>query len=226
MNFKKTAFTLAEVLIATALIGVFTVLTISTMKLFKPDKEKMMYRKVYQQIETTVQNMLNDERLYPYDENQEGFANADAIRFDGEEYGANAIKDDDGNIIDYKDSKDEPIKDFNEGKTRRQRKFLRLFKKHLSITSSSASENEFQTENRIKWYFYDWDPSDSNNSAELRIFYLADEDKGNSYYRFYISKNGNVTVGEPYSLNPERKEQMLKIYKNALEDNKNLKKEK
>ena len=56
----KTGFTLAEALIAMAIIGVVMALLLRALNRAQPDKEKMMYSKSYHTLETVVYETIND----------------------------------------------------------------------------------------------------------------------------------------------------------------------
>ena len=63
----KTGFTLAEALIAMAIIGVVMALLLRALNRAQPDKEKMMYSKSYHTLETVVYETINDYTKYDQD---------------------------------------------------------------------------------------------------------------------------------------------------------------
>ena len=65
MNFKKYAYSLAEILIALALLGFLTGLVTSKVKNQTPDIEKTRIKKAYIVIGQTIQSMINNDVLYP-----------------------------------------------------------------------------------------------------------------------------------------------------------------
>jgi len=62
---KRNGFTLAEALITLGLIGVVAALTIVTLAAVKPDKNAIKLRKAYYSLEKAVNDMINDDSLYP-----------------------------------------------------------------------------------------------------------------------------------------------------------------
>ena len=61
---KKRAFTLAEVLLALAIVGVVSAITIPLIGRIKPDKEKMLYHKAYNSLAANVEKISKDLSLY------------------------------------------------------------------------------------------------------------------------------------------------------------------
>ena len=74
---KNKAFTVAETLMVTSIIGVLAAIMLGQMSKLTPDKRKIMYKKAYQTIEKTIGELVNDEDLYPYTGDPEtyGFKN-------------------------------------------------------------------------------------------------------------------------------------------------------
>lgn len=62
---KKSGFTLAELLITLGIIGVVSALTFSIATKLMPDKNKVLYLKVYDTIATTIGSLKNNSKLYP-----------------------------------------------------------------------------------------------------------------------------------------------------------------
>ena len=56
---------------------------ISSMQGALPDRNKTMFKKAYSVVERTVGELVNDETLYPYDENRIGFNNTDNVTIPG-----------------------------------------------------------------------------------------------------------------------------------------------
>lgn len=63
----KTGFTLAEALITIAIIGVIMALLLRALNRTQPDKEKMLYTKIYHTVETVVYETINDYTKYEQD---------------------------------------------------------------------------------------------------------------------------------------------------------------
>lgn len=61
----KKGFTLSEVLIALAIIGVLAAVLIPTVQKTMPDKSIAMFKKSYNTLLTAISNMINDDANYP-----------------------------------------------------------------------------------------------------------------------------------------------------------------
>ena len=94
-------FTLAEVLVTIAIIGVISAIVLPIMKDVTPNREQVMLKKAYYLVSRNVNEMINDEDLYPErdNENLSGFSNVDIhdqtadgrqARFHGQEYSGNS----------------------------------------------------------------------------------------------------------------------------------------
>ena len=62
--FKK-GFTLIEILVSMALVGVLVMVLTPNIAKLMPDKEKAMFIKAYTRTEMAVANMINDPEMYP-----------------------------------------------------------------------------------------------------------------------------------------------------------------
>ena len=75
-NFLKTGFTLAEVLLTMAIIGVVMALLIRTVVRVDPDKDKFLFLKSYHAVEEIMRSSIND--YTKYDQNIYATGNIDA----------------------------------------------------------------------------------------------------------------------------------------------------
>ncbi len=75
----KKGFTLEEIAIALAMIGVLSVLMLNAIRKVTPDNNKILFKKAYSIVERTVAELVNDETLYPYDASRVGFLNTDSV---------------------------------------------------------------------------------------------------------------------------------------------------
>ncbi len=80
---KKFGFTLAEIVIVIACVGVLATIMLSSLDGLQPDKEKVMFKKAYQITERAVGELVNDESVYPYDPNAFGFYNKEKAMVEG-----------------------------------------------------------------------------------------------------------------------------------------------
>lgn len=81
MNNKfKFAFTLSEVLVCLTLVAVLATLLVPTIKEYKPNKNKVMFKKAYQLAERAIVELVNDNDLYPDAAGVNGFDNVSKVR--------------------------------------------------------------------------------------------------------------------------------------------------
>lgn len=93
---RLKGFTLSEIMVALAVIGVLVAVVTPVIMQTKPNKNKMMVKKSFYTIEQVVSSLINDEHLYPdMRENCEGsdltncawgFDYDDAVKSEGMEY--------------------------------------------------------------------------------------------------------------------------------------------
>ena len=86
--FNKKGFTLAEMLIVFLVMGVILTLMLTSVKLF-PDKNKALFKKAFQVVSRITYEMINDESLYPVNEENDGFDNTCQVMFLGDTFGSN-----------------------------------------------------------------------------------------------------------------------------------------
>ena len=89
MNNKKRAFTLGEVLVTLMIVGVIAALIIPIIKNAQPDKQKLMFKKAYTNVERVVTELVNDDDLYPDVGDYMGFDNTNAVTVNGISYSGN-----------------------------------------------------------------------------------------------------------------------------------------
>lgn len=97
---KKFAFTVSELLIALAVLGILSVVMTPIISKIVPDQNKVMVKRSYYVLTNTIQKMLDDETLYsPFgaegteDETRiiyKGFDNKSAVVYEGEIYSDNS----------------------------------------------------------------------------------------------------------------------------------------
>lgn len=87
MKNKKPAFTLGEVLMTLAIIGVIAALLIPMIKQIQPDKQKVLFKKAYTNVERVVTELVNDEYLYPEADGKQGLDNTTSVTVNDRSYG-------------------------------------------------------------------------------------------------------------------------------------------
>lgn len=65
LSCRHSAFTLSEVLVTLAILGVIAAVTIPAVMQVTPSRTKVMYRKAYYVVERAISNMSNDDTNYP-----------------------------------------------------------------------------------------------------------------------------------------------------------------
>ena len=124
INKISKAFTVAEIAVVLVLIGVLSVLLLSSLTKAKPERNKTMFKKAYSVIEKTVSELVNDETLYPYDPEKLGFINDIQV----------VVPGGDGTQT-----------------TSGAEKFYTLFKDKLNIADEDSTTGEFVTSDGIGW---------------------------------------------------------------------------
>ncbi len=74
MKKTKKAFSLGEVLVTMGIVGVIAALILPIIKQTQPDRQKVLFKKAYNNIERIVTELINDDNLYPEASNAEGVA--------------------------------------------------------------------------------------------------------------------------------------------------------
>ena len=120
---RKFGFTLAETLIVLCVLGVLAAIMISSLTGMMPDKSKVFYKKAYQTTERVVGELVNDENLYPYNEEQIGFRNTERQLWPGT---------------------DEAYGNTNRNTSAAREKFALLFQRKLNVSDATN-----RTRNRI-----------------------------------------------------------------------------
>lgn len=91
MKNKLAAFSLGEILVALAIVGVIASLILPTINQIQPDKQKMMFKKAYTNVERVVTELVNDDYLYPEasDDGKAyvGFDNTANVKLNDKTYG-------------------------------------------------------------------------------------------------------------------------------------------
>lgn len=65
MKNYKSAFSLGEVLVTLAIIGIIASLIIPIIRQAQPDRQKVLFKKAYSNVERVVTEIINDDYLYP-----------------------------------------------------------------------------------------------------------------------------------------------------------------
>lgn len=67
-NKRKNAFSLAEILVAVAVLGILAVIILPVVLSSKPNENKLKFKKAYYSLENAVQSLINDSSNYPAEE--------------------------------------------------------------------------------------------------------------------------------------------------------------
>jgi len=87
MKNKLTAFSLGEVLVTLTIVGIIAALILPTIKHIKPDKQKMLFKKAYTNVERVVTELVNDNYLYPEVADYDGLDYTDGVELNNKTYG-------------------------------------------------------------------------------------------------------------------------------------------
>ena len=173
---KINAFTLAETLVVVSIIGVLSVLMVSTMG-NKTDRNKALFKKVYSLTERTVVELVNDESYYPYDASHFGFAEISNTEIIGAKICIDDATPPCLNCVDGK-KRDDCYKEKVDNQ--KLAKFCKLFSNNLN-TSKIIDKNgcEFTTNDNVYWKILTSKKRDENNFSGFLIMLDVDgNDKG------------------------------------------------
>lgn len=81
------AFTLAEVMITMAVLGILASILLPAVSKVRPNENKSLFKKAYYVAERMVSELVNDEDLYPLNEDMAGLDNISEAWYDGKCYG-------------------------------------------------------------------------------------------------------------------------------------------
>ena len=201
---KFKGFTLTELMVALAVIGIIVAVVTPAIMRTRPNKNKMMIKKAYYTTENTVSNLINDTSLY---------ADMRDVCISGNEDVANGI------YCAYGFDWDEEVT-YNGVKFSGNTKFQRLFAEQLNVSQEIESNSEkFMTTDGIIWDFSDipdnngWSagtaPSENVrtlsidvNGAEGPNCYQADCTNPEDFdmFRIDIQSNGKMKVNDADTL--------------------------
>ncbi len=174
----KPAFTLAEILLTIAIVGVISVVTLGILKNSIPTKEESMHKKMNSVVEQIVSRLIDNEVMYPETEDKTivGFQNTSKVTVDG---------------IDY------------EGDT----KFCELFAAQFTTAtdvSCVADERTFSTNDSVDWFL---PVTDFSDGYAMIMIDVNGKDEGNNClegacknpdrFTYYVRANGTVTTKKP-----------------------------
>ncbi len=157
---KIKGFTLTELMIALAVIGIIVAVVTPAIMKTRPNKNKMMIKKTYYTTEQIVSSLINDERLYPDMRDGCDGGDADIDCYYGFDYTG---------AVTYED-------ETYSGNS----KFQDLFRSKLNV--KSGSDTVFYTMDGVKWDISDakgWTPSTVNSYTGKILIDVNGEDDPN-----------------------------------------------
>ena len=132
------AFTLAEVMVTLAVLGVLASLMLPIIGQVRPNKSKALFKKAYFVAERMVYEMVNDEDLYPNTGTFVGFDNVSEVTYLSHDYGHKTDN------------------------TKRNSKFCEIFARKVNTTSDTThcdaahaafgATPSFETTDGVAWY--------------------------------------------------------------------------
>ncbi len=199
---KFKGFTLTELMVALAVIGIIVAVVTPAIMRTRPNKNKMMIKKAYYTTENIVSNLINDTSLY---------ADMRDVCISGNEDVANGI------YCAYGFDWDEEVT-YNGVKFSGNNKFQRLFAEQLNVSKEIESNSEkFMTTDGIVWDFSDiqengWAagtaPSENVRTLSIDVNGVEEDEGPNCYqadcanpedfdrFRIDIQSNGKMKVND------------------------------
>lgn len=83
----KRGFSLAETLIAIMVVGILAAILVPILETYKPNKNKAMVKKAYQEISRITYELVNDTNFYPDGDGVDGFDNVGTVKYNNVTYG-------------------------------------------------------------------------------------------------------------------------------------------
>jgi prepilin-type N-terminal cleavage/methylation domain-containing protein len=164
INMKIKAFTLTELLIALAVIGVLIAILLPVIFNIMPDQNALMAKRAYYAVQTVTGQLINDEACYPNktqalaadarDGFDDGYGYADCIMWGGK-FNENYIDNEDANS-----------------------KFLTLFVNKLDLKNNKTDNSvnldgdstyEFQTKDSMVWTAQNMNLEHSNTNPSIEF---------------------------------------------------------
>ena len=85
---KKYGYTLSEILVTLAILGVLISVMLPTIVRVNPNKQKALFKKAYYVAERIVYELVNDDDVYPIAPGTSGFDNVGEVTYLGISYGS------------------------------------------------------------------------------------------------------------------------------------------
>ena len=201
---KIKAFTLTELLIALAVVGVLVAILLPVILNLLPDQNALMAKRAYYTVQTITSNLLNDDACYPPKEHaqsadmrgglDDGYGYADCKMWGGK-YNEGSITTENANS-----------------------KFITLFRNKLDASNEPSSETTFTTKDGIKWTAQNMQLAHSNSKPSIEFMIDVNGDdapncksktdntncsKKKEFDRFTvkIDANGGLTIVEDWAKN-------------------------
>ena len=181
----KKGYTLSEVMVTMTILGILASILLPTIARFRPNKDKMLFKKAYYITERVVYELINDDDYYPTDD---GFKNVRHIAYlNGEHSGDTkfcTLFSKKVNIID-------DVANCDNGH-------------HVPSGGGTFTEPTFYTSDGIAWYMPIWDfdivqkiryiSVDVNGSQEPNCISGAANCTKPDIFKIYVEADGKMYV--------------------------------
>ena len=236
----KKAFTLAEVLITLAIIGVVAALIVPAISNLRPDKNKTAYLQAYDTITDTVKSLAGNSRIYPVCKDPEEDDNVNCSEYPL--FNTNRPMDDRFDDANYQGDKklcslmgwsfgvDEDDMDCSDT----------VYQFNAANYTDGFANTSFTTKNGMRWrvvptvssttdgtmaqyqtdIYLDIDPTNNDvNGEDKSCIYAADSCEQPDIFKFMVAANGDVTPADPMGQEYIKTRKSLTRKKYDIQDN-------
>ena len=195
---KKRGYTLAEVLICVAIIGILAAIMLPLVNKYKPDPVKVMYIKTYDSLVEAINVMSSNASIYPitdeantYDYTKAPLYNTQTVEIAGTNYGGSAAKFCEVLALSFPLSDNpscssSPIT-YSDDSSFSNPSFTTSQGVQFVISTSTDSTTTYQSDIYV----------DVNGDKGNNCIYKSNDCKQPDRFKFIVSGDGHVAIADP-----------------------------